>query len=254
MAIQIIEENRKPSFAKQVLSGAEAALPGLQQYAQKQEGMRNRQSENEWAKRQGVDLAGANDPELRKQIFASQLQGNRAKQEAERDFNYKNQLQEQKFNHENQLENTKSLAKKEVEDVKKDEERLEKLAPYETGLKSIQEMRKIIKKGNLGPISRVVGIFHANTRTDRAKYTQLGKSLISLSSNIPIRNKSEFETLAHDLYDPSNTDATNEAILEAMENIINSNIQQHKKPGSNQETNKETKAEKPSASSFARYK
>lgn len=96
----------------------------------------------------------------------------------------------------------------------------EKMQPLHSGLQTIEEMRKIGEHGNLGRGSAIKGFFGGDTAKHRAQYEQLGKSLISLSSNIPIRNKAEFEALAHNLYDPSLPDDAREGILNAMESII----------------------------------
>jgi hypothetical protein len=103
-------------------------------------------------------------------------------------------------------------------------EQQEKLAPFEGALDVINEMRSIRERGNLGMLSKAKGFINEDTRRDRGEYARLGKSIISLASNIPIRNRQEFETLAEDLYDPSITDAEAEGILNAMEHIIQNNM------------------------------
>lgn len=107
-----------------------------------------------------------------------------------------------------------------AEHLKSGGQQREKLQPLHSGLETIKEMRKIGEQGNLGRGSAIKGFFGGETAKNRAQYSQLGKSLISLSSNIPIRNKAEFEALAHDLYDPSLPDEAREGILSAMESII----------------------------------
>jgi hypothetical protein len=100
----------------------------------------------------------------------------------------------------------------------------EKQQIYETGIKTIDRMRNIGKKGNLGRTSILFKGFGGETDKDFAEYEQLGKSLIALSTTIPIRNRLEFETLAHNLYDPSLTDSAREGILNALESILKSNL------------------------------
>jgi len=125
----------------------------------------------------------------------------------------------------------KSLAKKANNEFERRKESKKSAAKYQAdivplqgALKTINEMEKLGTKGNLGIGTKVRGIFSPNTRRDAAEYERLGKSLISFSSNIPIRNRQEFETLAHDLYDPSISDDAREGILSAMKTIIQNSM------------------------------
>lgn len=106
----------------------------------------------------------------------------------------------------------------------------EKVVPLESALETLDRMEKLGKKGNLGIGTKVRGILSPEARRQAAEYERLGKSLISFSSNIPIRNQQEFETLAHDLYDPSISDASREGILAAMRRIIQSSMSQYQEP------------------------
>lgn len=106
---------------------------------------------------------------------------------------------------------------------------LEKVSSLQSALETVNVMKDIRKRGNLGFGSSVTGLFSPETRKDRGEYERLGKSLIQYSTNIPIRNKQEFETLAHDLYDPSITDAEAEGILDAMVRIIENAMRPHEK-------------------------
>jgi len=92
------------------------------------------------------------------------------------------------------------------------------------GIQTVKEMRDIGKKGNLGVGTGIRKVFSGEAAKDAGTYEQLGKSLIQLSTTIPIRNKLEFETLAEKLYDPSIRDAEREGILDAMENILNRSL------------------------------
>lgn len=97
--------------------------------------------------------------------------------------------------------------------------------PLQSGLATVKRMRELGKKGNLGRGSGVwSSLFGGETAKEYGEYEQLGKSLISLASNIPIRNKAEFETLAAGLYDPSIRDSEREGILNAMERIISQSM------------------------------
>lgn len=106
----------------------------------------------------------------------------------------------------------------------------ETTAPFHGALETLDQMEKIGTRGNLGIGSKMKGIISPGTRRDRAEYERLGKSLISFASNIPIRNRQEFETLAHDLYDPSISDDSRGGILAAMKRIIQNSMQQFEAP------------------------
>ncbi len=93
-----------------------------------------------------------------------------------------------------------------------------------SGLQTVKEMRDIGAKGNLGIGVGVRKLLSDEAAKDAGEYEQLGKSLIALSTTIPIRNRLEFETLAEKLYDPSIRDAEREGVLTAMENILNRSL------------------------------
>lgn len=113
----------------------------------------------------------------------------------------------------------------------------ENVRPLHSGLDVLDRMEKIGKKGNLGVFSKAQGIWSPETRKDRAEYEQLGKSLIQLATNIPIRNKIEFEALAEKLYDPSLTDAAREGVLASMKRIISNSIKSYENPDEENEMN-----------------
>jgi hypothetical protein len=172
--------------------------------------------ENEALEKMGIDLRGISDPKTRETLINRQLSNQAAQQE-------------------------------------KQAKAQENLAPLEAGIKTIQTMRDIGKKGRLGRGSGISGSFGGVSAKDRSEYERLGKSLISLSSNIPIRNKAEFETLASDLYDPSLPDETREGILNAMEQIIEQNMAQYKGGFAGEmRKDKPQKSERPPLSSFKR--
>lgn len=130
------------------------------------------------------------------------------------------------------LENQKQSLKTNQSNLKEEKERNEKTAPFKNALNTIKRMRELGKKGNLGK-TLTRGVFGGEESKDRAEYERLGKSLISLSSTIPIRNKAEFETLAGDLYDPSIRDSARAGILDAMEQIIMGNLKTYSPEGQN---------------------
>ena len=78
--VEIIEENRKPSFG-QKLSGAIGT--GLSQGAQ----LYDTKKENEALKKQGIDLAGIKDPEMRKVIAQAAFKQKESKKELGNTFN-----------------------------------------------------------------------------------------------------------------------------------------------------------------------
>lgn len=250
MPIQILPSNKQRSLGQSLAGGiAENLGPAINQFISQNRKMQEARQENEALKRMGLDAEGLS-PELKKQAFIDLLQGKASEKKFERErmlqgqqlsdkFNAEQALAEQKFNQQRLLEAQaqsdkynaqQALLEQEynlkggLESRKQTAEAEEKNAPFVSALNTLKEMRSIIKTGNLGVLSGAKGIISPKTRKDRAKYTQLGKSLIAMASTIPIRNQKEFETLAHDLYDPSNTDATNEGILDAMEQIIKQNM------------------------------
>jgi hypothetical protein len=76
----------------------------------------------------------------------------------------------------------------------------------------------------LGRGSSVKGFFGGEAARDRGEYEQLGKSLISYASTIPIRNQKEFDVLSKKLYDPNIPDKEAEGTLDSMIKILNDSI------------------------------
>lgn len=103
---------------------------------------------------------------------------------------------------------------------KVDVKSIQKGKELEGALETLQRMKDLRKQGNLGWGSQISKFWSPEVRRQFGEYEQLGKSLISLASNIPIRNRQEFETLADKLYDPTISDDEAEGILSAMERII----------------------------------
>ena len=123
----------------------------------------------------------------------------------------------------------KKLGEKEGND-KSTLERKEKLENFQGAIDSVTKMRDLRKKNNLGFGSSVTGLINPEVRKDRGEYETLGNSLISYASNIPIRNKLEFEKLAGRISDPSITDSEAEGILDALESIITNSIKSYTNP------------------------
>jgi len=115
----------------------------------------------------------------------------------------------------------------------------------------LERQQELLDKGNLGPKMSLVGTPRKRGSTrdpegirDRAEYAQLGKSLISYATDIPIKNKAEFEALAEKLYDPYQTKEELEGIINAMRIIIDNGLKRtgYKQPESS--TPKETPTQK----------
>jgi hypothetical protein len=194
------------------------------QFAQQKEQQKLQQqqemAELEAGKRLGIDLSGL-PPESRKKAIEFAFQDQFGKGKGEREFGQQMQLEQEKSRLRRE-EKAAELAGKHSKDI---ENYQKNVAPLEAGLETISQMEKLRKKGNLGFGSSYKGMFSPETRRDRGEYEQLGKSLISLASNIPIRNQMEFATLAEKLYDPSVTDDEAAGILNAMKRIISGNLQ-----------------------------
>lgn len=108
----------------------------------------------------------------------------------------------------------------------KAEEKKQKAVPFLQGLNTVKRMREIAGNKRLGRGSSVIGALGGKTAHDKGEYEQLGKSLISLSTNIPIRNKAEFEALAEKIYDTNITNSERQGMLDAMERILKGSLSQ----------------------------
>jgi hypothetical protein len=229
---------------------------------ERQEGRRLSQ-ENEAAKRLGIDLSQFTDPKMRQILLDNKLNSqqpnyqNQYENENEnnfinemidepKEFNYKepSSWSEREINQLRALESKSPKAKtlsnmakneysRRQESKKEKSKNQEAIAPFNSALEIIDRMKKLGKKNSLGIGSKYKGIIYSDVRKDRAEYERLGKSLIQYSSNIPIRNQQEFETLSHDLYDPNISDASREGILNAMKRIVQSAIESKQMPEEN---------------------
>lgn len=175
----------------------------------------------------------------------------------------KEKADEEKFAEEKRATNELESHRKrslDIQENKQDKTKkdINKVGALKSGLLTIKEMKDIGKKGNLGIGTGIRKVFSDEAAKDAGQYEQLGKSLIQLSTNIPIRNRQEFETLAHGLYDPSIRDAEREGILTGLENIINRSVLEdeteiQKETGTEQENvpgSIEKKLNLPNAASF----
>lgn len=101
---------------------------------------------------------------------------------------------------------------------------IQNAAPYFSALDTLKRMREIGEKGRLGRGAKFKAFFGRESAKDVGEYEQLGKSLIQHATNIPIRNRLEFETLAESLYDPTLPDQQRAGVLDAMERIISNSL------------------------------
>ena len=193
------KHRKPPSFLQSVLGGVAEATPGaVNQYFQNKN---------------------------QKQQQQQQIQETQRKEQSE--LARQMQLQQQKYGFEKELAAQNLQGKNQEQQQKLNLEANEKIAPFQAGLQTIGQMRQLRNKGNIGFGSSFTGVFSPETRKDRAAYETLGNSLISLSSTIPIRNKSEFETLTGKLNDPSITLDEMDGVLDSLERIITQNMQQY---------------------------
>ncbi len=81
-------------------------------------------------------------------------------------------------------------------------------------------MREIGDRGNLGRGSSFKSMFGGQAAKDFGEYQQLGKSLISLASNIPIRNQRELKHSLTIYTIPPFRMIKEKVLLDAMERII----------------------------------
>jgi len=135
-------------------------------------------------------------------------------------------LKTQQKQQESQTKVEENIAK---EQRHREDETLKKEAPIKGALQIVEEQKELLKTGNLG---RFLGLGQRKFGStlskegikDRAKYGRLGKSLIQHSSNINIRNRAEFETLAEGLTDPTLHQSEIEGNLEAIEKILQNQL------------------------------
>ena len=218
--VQIIQRSqREPSIAERFAESFGSGIgAGINQrmaelHSEKLEAQKQKKSdeflreENEVVKNLiGKDISGIRDPKVRQEFISSALQGENIKLSGEQNIQQK-------------------MMQLMADQSEKDQKKQQEIAPYKSGLDTLARMRQLRSAGNLGRASSALGFLDSDVRKDRGEYEQLGKSLISLASTIPIRNQREFETLSENLYNPNLTDAEAEGILNAMERILSSSAQ-----------------------------
>lgn len=139
----------------------------------------------------------------------------------------RDELTEQKRANEALESHRTSALEVEKQKINKTKKGAHSQASINAGLQTIKEMEDIGSKGNLGIGIGIRKVFSEDARKDSAQYERLGKSLIALASTITIRNQKEFETLSHDLFDPSISDSGRAGILEGMKNILTRALIEH---------------------------
>lgn len=123
--------------------------------------------------------------------------------------------------------NKKALSEK----VKTEQETAEKQQGLIGAKRRVDEQRKLLKEGNVGPKFSFAGTSRKPGSTlskqglkDRAQFEQNGKSLIQYATTIPIRNRLEFEVLSQKLFDTDQTVEELSGVLDSMEGIINDSL------------------------------
>ena len=219
----MLQEKRRPSVSDRLMGEINQGLQQRQQQQQMQQ--ENQRLEQRFGQK------FSNDPETRKLEIKYALEG-------ENDLNkIAAQLQ----------------GKKNEGPSKEDIQRQDEISNLQGAMQSVQKMKQLRKKGNLGRGSSFFGYLGGDVATDRGTYETLGNSLIQYATNLKITNKQEFEKLAGHLSDPDVTDDEAKGILNALEKIINDNMmkyQTNKTGGQNQPSMNQTK--KPPLASFER--
>lgn len=208
---------RKPTFGQRLSQGVGRGLEIGNQLMQQHQ---QKEQTKKLSELTGIDLAGVN-PETQQSILKLVLEGRQGLSEQNNRFEHETNLQNQKYSFEEQLMKNKPLSQADLKAQKDSEETYNSLKGAQD---SLNRMKSLRKKGNLGRGSAARGIFGGETAKNRGEYEQLGKSLIQYATNIPIRNRIEFETLAEKLYDPSIPDKEAEGILSAIERILNNSL------------------------------
>jgi hypothetical protein len=105
-------------------------------------------------------------------------------------------------------------------------EKEEDVGRFKTGLETINQMREIAGKKNIGRGSGVWGtLFGGETAEDSAEFAQLGKSLIPLvAAGVPIRNQREFDEYKKVITDPSSQLSAIEGALNGIQKIFEEKV------------------------------
>lgn len=233
--VQIIQGDRRPSQGQRLNEGIQNTLGMIDQFRNEMmQKDKDAKSSAYASKILGEDVSGVN-PDILKLVLGEKLKGNESASKFARESEHEGNLQDRRYGYEQLLEdkkgkyrfeeaNAKATGKQNEANSKANRERQVKAGSLQNALQVVNQMRQIRSKNNLG-IGSSWSPF-SETQRDSGEYSQLGKSLIPLAANIPVRNQKEFETYAHDLIDPTITDARAEGILSGIERIINDSLQE----------------------------
>lgn len=114
---------------------------------------------------------------------------------------------------------------------KMDLEKEQRVSPLKRGLKLVERQEELLSRGNLGPKAgrpgqapKLLSAMSKEGQKDRSEYEQIGKALISLGSNIPIRNQQEFNVLAERFYDPTLTESEIKGTIDGIRRVISEGL------------------------------
>jgi hypothetical protein len=191
MAIQIIEENRKPSFSEKLNMGLKAGARELNKFSENHQKNRQAQQENEALKLMGIDISGIHDPKMREKAV---------------DFAHQMGLQKDKYQRENELLKGKgpSTEDKKFNKVIEDEKRVK-----QTAQNSFNSLSRILNKNNIGYGSEVWGqLSGGETLRDTGEFQSATGGLEAMLVDMVNRgtlSNSRFEYITKNLL-PTSTD------------------------------------------------
>lgn len=198
MAIQIIQENRKPSsfdkFSQLAGQGAELATQNLMSREKKNAQELQNRKENTQLKKLGFDVEGLT-PELKKEVVSRMLQG---KQQEE--------LQTQKYDREDQLAGLKPKA---AADLKFEKEVSDEKQIKQTGQDAFNGLANLLKKNNVGFGSGFISSlpFGTETQKDVGEFTSLTGGLEAMLVDMVSRgtlSNTRFQYITENLLPKSN--------------------------------------------------
>ena len=119
-----------------------------------------------------------------------------------------------------------ALAKQKQQLVQKENEN----AKFSLGLQTLDQMRELITKGNIGTNLGVGALGNpfrdlGETGRDRENFVQLGRSLIPLvAAGVPIRNQREFDEYKKTITNADATTAQLEGAIDGLQNIFTNKL------------------------------
>lgn len=185
----------------------------------------------------GQILQNIQDPNLRKQVidvFQTKSKQVADQQKAQQNQQLEQQKGQQQFQQQQQLLQQKGQqAEGLLQQKLSQKDQKQKTQPIKSALNILERQRELLAEGNLGPKigtpgktgRKALSTFSKKGTQDRAEFERLGKSLISFSTTIPIRNRFEFETLAANLFDPTSSQEEIRGSLDAMQRILSNSLE-----------------------------